>query len=479
MKRILIIDDEINIGLLLERFLTKHNFDVTTATSGAKAESLLLKNEYDLIFCDYRLDDIDGRAMFEKIKKINPKALVIIITGYSDIRIAVEMIKNGAYNYITKPLYPDEILKEVDKAFEYIQNSNMLTVAKANLEYQGDTSKKSDSKTEAIAVLDTCNYIIGESESAKELYKQIKLVAPTNFSVILFGESGTGKESVANLIHINSKRKNKPFIALDCGSLSKELASSELFGHEKGAFTGAHNQKIGHFELANGGTIFLDEVANLSYDIQVSLLRVIQERKVKRIGSSKEIKLDVRIIVASNEDLWRKVSKGEFREDLYHRFNEFNINIPPLRSRGNDILIFANYFLQSTNKELNKNIPGFTDKVIEHFKNYFWAGNIRELKNVIRRACLLTPNGNFIEIESIPKELNHTARTSAISYIEPLDKHEINSDLKTISQEAELEIILETLRKVNFNKTKAAALLNIDRKTLYNKMKSLKIKQYL
>lgn len=475
MKRILIIDDEINIGLLLERFLTKHNFDVTTATSGAKAESLLLKNEYDLIFCDYRLDDIDGRAMFEKIKKINPKALVIIITGYSDIRIAVEMIKKGAYNYITKPLYPDEILKEVDKAFEYIQNSNMLTVAKANLDYQ----ENNDKKIEPATVLDTSNYIIGESEPAKELYKQIKLVAPTNFSVILFGESGTGKESVANLIHINSKRKNKPFIALDCGSLSKELASSELFGHEKGAFTGAHNQKIGHFELANGGTIFLDEVANLSYDIQVSLLRVIQERKVKRIGSSKEIKLDVRIIVASNEDLWRKVSKGEFREDLYHRFNEFNINIPPLRSRGNDILIFANYFLQSTNKELNKNIPGFTDKVIEHFKNYFWAGNIRELKNVIRRACLLTANNHFIEIESIPKELSPTMRTNPISYIEPTDKHEINNDLKTISQEAELEIILETLRKVNFNKTKAAALLNIDRKTLYNKMKSLKIKQYL
>ncbi|HYH55082.1 MAG TPA: sigma-54 dependent transcriptional regulator, partial [Anseongella sp.] len=297
MKKVLVIDDEVNIGLLLTRFLSKHNFDVSTAVSGAKAQEMLKEQFFDLILCDFRLEDTDGKEMLARIKELHPSTIVIIITGYSDIKIAVEMIKMGAYDYISKPLYPDEILETVHKALNQSgQDPAAEKPAGAPVRKENKDSKSAQGVTNG-------GYILGESEVSRELYRQIDLVAPTNFSIILFGESGTGKEAVANRVHQLSPRKDKPFVAVDCGSLTKELAGSELFGHEKGSFTGALGTKIGHFETANGGTLLLDEVANLSYDIQVSLLRVVQERKVKRIGSTKEIDLDVRIIVASNEDL--------------------------------------------------------------------------------------------------------------------------------------------------------------------------------
>lgn len=480
MKNILIIDDEVNIGLLLTRFLTKHGFNVETATSGAKAMELLNVNKYDLVLCDYRLEDTDGREMLDKILGLHPQTVVIIITGYSDVKIAVEMVKNGAYDYISKPLYPDEILNTINKALETAQVRKEETVATTVTEDNG--TRKTPKAAKAIeGNLLTKNYILGECDSARELYRQISLVAPTNYSVILFGESGTGKESVANMIHQNSPRKDRPFIPLDCGSLSKELAGSELFGHEKGSFTGALGQKIGHFEMANGGTLFLDEVANLSYDIQVSLLRVIQERKVKRIGGNKEIDLDVRILVASNENLWEAVQKGRFREDLYHRFNEFSIHIPPLRTRHGDLMLFADHFLKQTSNELNKHILGFSPDVIRYFTRYSWPGNIRELKNVVRRAALLTEDGREIETRSLPLELLelNTPITSSLSephYEEATRVISYNrNDLKSAAQEAELDTIMKVLREVNFNKTKAAAILNIDRKTLYNKMKAMKL----
>lgn len=467
MKKILILDDEVNIGLLLSKFLRKHGYEVSTASTGAKAMEILKNEEHNLVLCDFRLEDADGKEMLQRIKSINPATIVIIITGYSDVKIAVDLIKGGAYDYITKPLYPDEILNTINKAFEHaeVTGSQEGAVVKPRSGKPGKLYKDEE------------GFIRGESAVAKELYRQIDLVAPTNYSIILFGESGTGKESVAHKIHAQSMRRDQPFVAMDCGSLSKELASSELFGHEKGSFTGAFQTKLGHFEMANGGTLFLDEVANLSYDIQVSLLRVVQERKVKRIGSTKEIDLDVRLIVASNENLWEAVQKGRFREDLYHRFNEFSINIPALRNRGKDILIFSDYFLKLSSLELNKELDGFSEEVINCFLEYPWPGNVRELKNVIRRASLLTESHKIVEAKSLPLEITEMSNMFSASREPVIIREEengvIKTNLKNAALEAEYETILQVLKQVNFNKTKAAKILNIDRKTLYNKMKAI------
>lgn len=467
MKKILIVDDEINIGLLLSKFLTRNSFDVTSATSGTSAMEYLAKDHYDLVLCDYRLEDTDGKEMLVKIKDNYPKTGVIIITGYSDIKLAVELIKLGAYDYITKPLYPDEILNTINKAIE----TQIALNASAQDTPLGNTEKAKTGKT---VYAFTDEFVIGQSSASKDLMKQILLVAPTAYSVILLGDSGTGKESVAKAIHLNSPRKDKPFVAMDCGSLTKELAGSEFFGHEKGSFTGALYTKIGHFEMANGGTLFLDEVGNLSYDIQAALLRTVQERKIKRIGSTKEIDLDVRIIVATNENLQDAISKGRFREDLYHRFNEFSINLPPISQRGKDILAFAESFLQLANQELNKEISGFSEEVIDCFLTYNWPGNVRELKNVVRRATLLTETQE-IQVKALPLEISTYAKSPSFELADNNDNSDKSKprDLKNAALEAEYETILNVLREVNFNKTKAAKILNIDRKTLYNKMKAI------
>lgn len=464
MRRILIVDDEVNIGLLLSKFLTRNGFEVNTATTGNTAMDWLAKEAFDLVLCDYRLDDTDGREILIKIKESYPKTGVIIITGYSDIKLAVELIKLGAHDYITKPLYPDEILTTINKAIETQYALNEM----GEKEDSGEPVKEKPAK----AIQSTGNFITGQSAASKELVKQILLVAPTTYSVILTGESGTGKESVAHAIHLNSPRKDQPFVAMDCGSLTKELAGSEFFGHEKGSFTGALYTKIGHFEMANGGTLFLDEVGNLSYDIQAALLRTVQERKIKRIGSTKEIDLDVRIIVATNENLAVAIQNGKFREDLYHRFNEFSIALPPISKRERDILVFAKYFLETANGELNKNIQGFSTEVEECFLTYNWPGNVRELKNVVRRATLLT-EGQVIQLKALPLEISTYAKASALEYT--VHRTEKPKDLKNAAQEAEYDAILKVLREVNFNKTKAAKLLNIDRKTLYNKMKAINL----
>ncbi|HEX8608934.1 MAG TPA: sigma-54 dependent transcriptional regulator [Pedobacter sp.] len=464
MRKILIVDDEVNIGLLLSKFLTRNNFSVSTATTGVSAMDYLSRDTYDLVLCDYRLEDTDGKEMLIKIKERSPGTGVIIITGYSDIKLAVELIKLGAYDYITKPLYPDEILNTINKAIDtqIALNANQSEVA-------NESSKEKGGKQSYVQV---DNFVAGQSPASKELLKQIQLVAPTSYSVILTGESGTGKESVAKAIHLNSPRRNNPFVAMDCGSLTKELAGSEFFGHEKGSFTGALYTKIGHFEMANGGTLFLDEVGNLSYDIQAALLRTVQERKIKRIGSTKEIDLDVRIIVATNENLSQAIQKGRFREDLYHRFNEFSIDLPPLSYRGKDIMVFANTFLDVANQELGRNVQTFSEEVIQCFLTYNWPGNVRELKNVVRRATLLTESQE-IQLKALPLEISTYAKASAIeSSIVKLEKPR---DLKNAAMEAEYDTILRVLREVNFNKTKAAKILNIDRKTLYNKMRAINL----
>lgn len=466
MKKILIVDDEVNIGLLLSKFLTKNAFLVETTTTGASAMEYLSKQEYDLVLCDYRLEDTDGREMLIRIKENYPNTGVIIITGYSDIKLAVELIKLGAYDYITKPLYPDEILNTINKAIDM--------QAALNQNVASETVKKEKPKS---LQLDTTEFVVGQSPASKELMKQISLVAPTSYSVIITGESGTGKEFVAKNIHLNSPRKDKPFIAMDCGSLTKELAGSEFFGHEKGSFTGALYTKIGHFEMANGGTLFLDEVGNLSYEIQAALLRTVQERRIKRIGSTKEIDLDVRIIVATNENFVEAMQNGRFREDLYHRFNEFSIHLPPISQRGKDIMAFAHTFLAVANEELGRNVQSFSKEVEECFLTYNWPGNVRELKNVVRRATLLTETEE-IQLKALPLEISTYAKAAAIeSAVENsiMRSTKLNKprDLKNAALEAEYDTILNVLREVNFNKTKAAKILNIDRKTLYNKMKSI------
>lgn len=478
MKRILIVDDEVNVGLLLSKFLTRNNFDVTTANNGANAMEHLKNGEYDLVLCDFRLEDTDGRQMLINIKTNYPKTGVIIITGYSDIKMAVELIKMGAYDYITKPLYPDEILNTITKAIE-------TRHALLEEEPVAATSTTKPAKIDKKQVLSS-EFVLGNARASKELLRQIELVAPTNYSVIIIGESGTGKESVAKSIHLNSPRHSQPFIAMDCGSLTKELAQSEFFGHEKGSFTGALYTKIGHFEMANGGTLFLDEVGNLSYDIQAALLRTVQERKVKRIGSTKEIDLDVRIIVATNENLQDAIQKGRFREDLFHRFNEFGIYMPALRERGSDIMLLAEHFLRMANQELGRNIAGFAPDVEECFMTYRWPGNIRELKNVVRRATLLT-EGDVVQMKALPLEISiNTRYTGAPAPVadtvvpnhaaaEPAAPKETKHDLKNAALEAEYDTILKVLREVNFNKTKAAEILQIDRKTLYNKMKAINL----
>ncbi len=471
MNKILVVDDDNDMCLLLNRFLTRNGYTVDSANSGNAAIQWMKKNTPDLVLCDFRLDDMTGIQLLGKIKETHPSASVIIITGYSDVKDAVEVMKLGAYDYVTKPLFPEEILLTIKKALANEPTS-------AGKQQQTNTTPGPKVKS---AYND--QYIPGDSPEFKEIIKQIELVSPTNFSVIIYGESGSGKEAIAQQIHQKSKRAGKPFVAIDCGALSKELAGSELFGHEKGAFTGALSQKTGSLEIANEGTIFLDEVGNLSYDVQVSLLRVVQERKIRRVGGIKDIDLDVRIIVASNENLWTAARSGKFREDLYHRFNEFSIHVPSLRERKQDIMNYARHFLKLTNAELGKEVKGFTKEVEDVLKNYIWYGNLRELKNVIKRATLLT-DGELVEIKALPFEINNFFKLQFDSPSgsnddedgengdsEPID---FENKLKTANLDAEYEVILDALKQANFNKSKAAKLLNVDRKTLYNKMRQFK-----
>lgn len=468
-KKILIIDDDMDLCTLLGKFLSKNGYEVDMAYSGNKGIAKFTEGKFDLVICDYRLGDMEGINVLTALRKENPAAKVLMITGYSDIKTAVEVIKMGAYDYIVKPLIPDEVLSVVNKAIQ--ATSPVATVE------PGSGKVKASSKP----TFGDDEFMIGNAPATKALYDQIDIVAATNYSIILYGESGTGKEVIAKTIHDRSNRRGKPFIAMDCGTLSKELAGSELFGHVKGAFTGALQDKEGHFELADGGTLFLDEVGNLSLDVQATLLRVIQERKFKRVGGNKEMNTDVRIIVASNENLQDAYRKGKFREDLYHRFNEFSINLPPVRQRQDDILAFAEFFLEKTSSELGKEVAGFEENVLQTFLQYSWPGNLREFRNVVRRAVLLTPPGEKISAASLPWEITNAnalsvaanqERPSSItaSPVVTVPKKEL--DLKDAASRAEYETIMAVLQQVNFNKKKAAEMLNIDRKTLYNKIKN-------
>lgn len=437
MVRILLVDDDTTFCLMLKTWLVKRGFDVTEAFSVDAALKALSAGQYDVALTDLRLPDKDGIFLLEKIKATYPKTQVILMTGYADIQTAVHAMKSGAFDYVAKPIIPDEILKKIQEALE---QKSMPEGKKRRPESQD------------------VPYIKGNSPESQKLFEYIRLVAPTMMTVLITGESGSGKEYIARLIHAQSSRKNAPFVAVDCGAIPKDLAASEFFGHVKGAFTGAVNDKTGYFVAASGGTIFLDEIGNLSYDVQVQLLRALEERKVKPVGSDKEVSFDVRIISATNENLKKAVAEGSFREDLYHRLNEFSLTALSLRDRPEDIPIFVNHFLTTSNEELGKAVVGFDDAVMNIFKNYSWPGNLREMRNVVKRATLLCQH-EFISPEDIPAEL---AAAPVVQTIQ---------DLALRREKNEVDLIREALAKCNNNKSEAARMLKIDRKTLYNKMK--------
>jgi len=450
MARILVVDDDSSFCIMLKTFLSKKGHGVSEAFSVSEALRQFAADEFDIVLTDYRLPDGSGLDILREVKSQKPEAGVIIMTGYADIRMAVKTIKLGAFDYVAKPINPDEI-----------------TLTIQNLLSQGNTKEVKETKHKTSVKEKTPEFIQGQSDNAQLVQEHVELVAPTNLSVIIQGDSGTGKEYVARRIHNQSHRSGKPFVAVDCGALSKDLALSEFFGHIKGSFTGAISDKTGQFEVANGGTLFLDEIGNLSYEVQVNLLRAIQERRIKPIGSNREVKVDVRIIVATNDDLQEAVRQGKFREDLFHRLNEFTIHVAPLSERLEDLPLFAEYFLAQANTELNKHIKGFGPEALDVFNHYSWPGNIRELRNVIRRAVLVE-QGSIVGTKSLPPEIVSSKLRKQNDFASNQHQPE---NLKDLKEMAERELILSTLEKVRYNKSKAASLLNIDRKTLYNKMK--------
>ncbi|MBF4517339.1 sigma-54-dependent Fis family transcriptional regulator [Flavobacterium sp. ANB] len=445
MPKILIIEDDISFCKLLERFLVKKAYDVTIAFSAEEARLAIKKESFDLILTDLRLPDSDGIGLMTEFKNSNPEVPVVLMTGYSDVNTAVKAIKNGAADYISKPFNPDEVLLVI---------TNALQTEQAEIPKEKKAVKKPAASSEN-------EFVRGISVASKKLLDHIQLVSPTDMSVLIIGESGTGKEIIAKSIHQQSNRKNNNFIAVDCGAIPKELAASEFFGHLKGSFTGAISDKMGYFEAANGGTLFLDEIGNLSYENQIQLLRALQERKIKPVGSNKEINVDIRIITATNEDLREAVKNGDFREDLYHRINEFSILSPSLTDREEDLMVFADYFLEKANQQLNKDIIGFSPEVVTIFQKYNWPGNLRELQNCVKRATLLT-RGDFIESDVLPAEFFQIQKQSAANGNFSLSQNE-------------KEAIIHALSKAQNNKSEAAKLLKITRKTLYNKLKQYNI----
>ena len=451
MKSILIIEDDITFGMMLKTWLSKKGFEVSSVSNIARAQKHIEGQGADLILSDLRLPDHDG---IDLLKWMNEKGIdipLIIMTGYADIQSAVQAMKLGARDYVAKPVNPEELLKKMSEALQAKEAPTTHTAAKTS-------AKKGSSVSSGNATETHHAYLEGESDAAKQLYNYVGLVAPTNMSVLINGSSGTGKEYVAHRIHQLSKRNDKPFIAVDCGSIPKELAASEFFGHVKGSFTGALTDKTGAFVAANGGTIFLDEIGNLSYEVQIQLLRALQERKVKPIGSNQEIAINVRLVSATNENLRSAIDKGDFREDLYHRINEFTVRIPDLKERKEDLLLFANNFLDQANIELQKDIIGFDNDVIRIFQSYSWPGNLRQMKNAIKYATLLA-TGRYITPNELPEELTAGPISAPV-----------NIQLKNESHECEM--IKRALQEAGNNKTRAAQLLGIDRKTLYNKLKA-------
>lgn len=460
MQHILIVEDDIAFGTMLQTWLRRKGFEVEKATSVGAAVKLLTETfgkEVDLVLSDLRLPDHDGLRLLAWMHEHDINAPFIVMTNYAEVQNAVLAMKSGAADYIAKPVQPDILLQKIKDAIE--QNAQQSNATTQNSTTQNaPTAHNSKFKTQS-AKLTTPRHIEGKSEASRQLYSYVELVAPTPMSVLILGASGTGKEYVAHRIHDLSARADKPFFALDCGAIPRDVAASEFFGHKKGAFTGADTDKRGAFEMANGGTLFLDEVGNLSYEVQVQLLRALQERRIRPVGGTQEIPIDIRLVCATNENLEEAVGEGRFREDLYHRINEFTIYMPKLSERGSDLFLFADLFIHHANEELNRTVEGFDSNAAELLASHSWPGNLRELNNVVKRAVLLT-RGNKITTAELTQAMGQI-RTDNV--------------LQLHDEDTERQRIITALQQTNGNKAKAARILGVDRKTIYNKIEKLGI----
>ena len=459
MKQILIVEDDLAFGTMLQTWLKKKGFDVEKVTNVGAAARWLTEGGADsvnLILSDLRLPDHDGLFLLTWMRKRNIAVPFIVMTHYAEVQNAVLAMKSGAADYIAKPVQPDILLQKINDALQAASAATPVSqaVSAASAPVSASSTNAAASCTTANASASVPKYLEGRSEASRQLYDYVRLVAPTPMSVLILGASGTGKEYVARRIHELSARESKPFFALDCGAIPKDVAASEFFGHKKGAFTGADADKRGAFEVANGGTLFLDEVGNLSYDVQVQLLRALQERRIRPVGGDRELTVDIRLVCATNENLEQAVAEGRFREDLYHRINEFTIYMPQLRERGNDIFLFADLFIRQANAELQRQVDGLDAAAAELLVQHSWPGNLRELNNVMKRAVLLA-RGRQITAAELQQAMGPVRQNAVPTLHDAAD---------------ERQRIEEALRQTGGNKAKAARLLGIDRKTIYNKM---------
>ena len=442
---------------MLQTWLRRKGFEVDKATSvGAAVKLLVDMKSVDLVLSDLRLPDHDGLRLLAWMHEHSINAPFIVMTNYAEVQNAVLAMKSGAADYIAKPVQPDILLQKINDAMQQNTQQSNATIQNSTTQ-NAPTAHNSKLKTQNSEAAP--RYIEGKSEASRQLYSYVELVAPTPMSVLILGASGTGKEYVAHRIHDLSQRHDRPFFALDCGAIPRDVAASEFFGHKKGAFTGADADKRGAFEIANGGTLFLDEVGNLSYEVQVQLLRALQERRIRPVGGTKEIDIDIRLVCATNENLEEAVSDGRFREDLYHRINEFTIYMPKLSERGSDLFLFTDLFIRHANEELNRNVEGFDSGAAEMLASHSWPGNLRELNNVVKRAVLLTRGSQITTAEL----------TLAMGQIRT------DNVLQLHDEDTERQRIITALQQTNGNKAKAARLLGVDRKTIYNKIEKLGI----
>ncbi|MFH1691031.1 MAG: sigma-54 dependent transcriptional regulator [Candidatus Omnitrophota bacterium] len=462
MGTILIVDDNQDMRWTLSNILKEEGYETIIAGDGERAIREVKHKSPDLVLLDIKLPGMDGMKVLESIKEIDKDLIVVMLTAFGDVHGAVRAMKIGAFDYITKPFDNEELVLIIKKAFQTKYLCKEVEVLRKRL---GEKNAIEE--------------VMGESLQIKQVLNQVNIIAPTNMTVILQGESGTGKELISQMIYQKSKRKDMPFVAVDSGAIPETLVESELFGYEKGAFTGADERKDGKFEQANKGTLFLDEITNLPEGVQAKLLRVIQERKLQHLGGRKDINIDVRIIVATKTNLPEAVRDGKFRDDLFHRLNEFHINLPPLRERKEDIPVLAKYFLDEANQELDKKIKGFSGEAMKFFLSYNWPGNVREFKNLIKRAVLLSdsedilPRHLSLNIAGSQNKPDFSIGSSLLLETGGLNVLSVSFD--EAAKEFERNLIKKTLETASGNKAKAAEILQINRKALYRKMKSLNL----
>ena len=450
MAKILIIDDDPIILEVISEILGTNGYETVTAPSGESGIKELENDYYDLVLTDLVMPDVDGLEILNQTVNRSPKTMCIVLTGYGTINSSVEAMKRGAFDYVTKPVAPKELLVVIEKALKFrdLEEENVRLKREVRQKYQYSN-------------------LIGTSEPMRGIYELIDKVADTDSTVLISGASGTGKELIARAIHYNSSRSGKPLVVINCGAIPEELLESELFGHEKGAFTGAYKTRIGRFEMANGGSVFLDEIGEMSPALQVKLLRVLQEHKFDRIGGTKTIHVDVRIIAATNKNLTIAINKGTFREDLYYRLNVIPAKVPPLKHRKSDIPLLIDFFMKRFQKGNERKIEGFHPEVMDSLIHYDWPGNVRELENVIKRFTILC-DGPMVTVDDLPEHIQEQTRAPQLIKKDVLEE---GLTLHKAVEDYEKRLILDALEKSNWVKTKAAKLLNINRTTLVEKIK--------